>query len=272
MGKKRRIVLAVLLVAMGGGVAWLALRPTEPPEPVYQGKRLSAWLDDYYISGLTHGSPVENDEVDMVVRGFGTNAIPTLLRMLGSTDSTLKELAWLAQDHFHENLGLTHISLAFVQHVQAGMAFWALGAEAKDAVPRLIDMYDRNQDMYPREGIAYALCGIGPPASNAVPSLLRVVTNAGTNTLSIKSSVRALGRIHAEPEKVVPALTKLLKDPEHVVRIGSILSLQAFGADARPAVPALVESLKDQEDSIRRAAAEALKVIDPEAAAKAGVQ
>ncbi len=44
MGKKRGIQLAVLVVALLGGLVWLVLRPREP---VYQGQPLSAWLEQY---------------------------------------------------------------------------------------------------------------------------------------------------------------------------------------------------------------------------------
>lgn len=272
MGKKRPIMLAVLIVVAAGGVAWLALRPAEPQEPVYQGKRLSVWLNDYEL--LSHGPwedadiEKQNEKVDKVVRQIGTNAIPTLFRMLNATDSPSKKLKYLAHDHGFYDIKDTDCPSALEQNFQAGLAFRALGANAKDVVPRLIDIYDRRPPGDDRELVARVLGGIGPPASNAVPSLLRAVTNGGR----VWSSLRALGEIHAEPERVVPALIKLLKDPDQQIRQGSIIALQAFKADARPAVPALVESLRDQLDYVRKSAAQALKVIDPATAAKAGVQ
>jgi hypothetical protein len=271
MGKKRPILLAVLIVVAAGGVAWLALRPAEPQEPIYQGKRLSVWLNDYELIG--HGwddadIKKDNEKVDEVVRQIGTNAIPTLFRMLNATDSPLKKLKYLAHDHGIYDIKDTDYPSALAQTFQAELAFRALGAEAKEVVPRLIEIYDRKPPGDDRELVARILGGIGPPASNAVPSLLRTVANGGR----IWSSIRALGEIHAEPAKVVPVLKKLLKDADDEVRKESIVALQAFGADARPAVPALVELLTDHLDYVRKHAAQALKVIDPTAATKAGVQ
>jgi HEAT repeat protein len=52
----------------------------------------------------------------------------------------------------------------------------------------------------------------------------------------------------------------------------AIESLVEFGAQAKPAVPTLIGLLTDSEAYIRHDASNALKEIDPDAAAKAGVK
>jgi HEAT repeats len=276
MGRKRQILLVVLAVAMIGGLVWGLLRqPSEPPEPVYQGKKLSVWLDGYWIEG--HGlqeevAPMEQAKrvADEAVLQIGTNAVPTLLRMLNVTDSPLRKLAYWTDEHdcYHHKFA-TESALA--QNMRAAMAFRALGADAKGAVPKLIVMYNRNQREGSQELAALALGGIGPPASNAVPSLLRVLTNAGLSGVPY-NSFRALGEIHSEPEKVIPVLVNYLKNPDVNVRRRAVQGLQAFGADARQAVPALTAALLDIDGYTRKAATNALKQIDPVAASKAGAK
>jgi HEAT repeat protein len=51
-----------------------------------------------------------------------------------------------------------------------------------------------------------------------------------------------------------------------------VQALREFGPDARIAVPALVELLNADDDYMRTYATNALKAIDPVAAAKAGVK
>jgi hypothetical protein len=83
MGKKRRILFSALLVMLLGSFAWWLLLPSEP---FYQGKSLSAWLEDYVS---TNGwNP--NAETDEAVRNMGTNAYPTLFQMLRAKDSPTK--------------------------------------------------------------------------------------------------------------------------------------------------------------------------------------
>ncbi len=85
MATKRRILIISLLIAVVGIISWLVLRPHDS-EPTYQGKPLTYWL-----KGFGSGSP---DEVTLkaneAVRQIGTNAIPTLLRLLKAKDSKFK--------------------------------------------------------------------------------------------------------------------------------------------------------------------------------------
>jgi hypothetical protein len=67
--------LALLLAALGGVTLW---RNRTPDEPAYQGKRLSAWLDD--LSALDYSRRADpGTEPARAVRAIGTNAIPWLM-------------------------------------------------------------------------------------------------------------------------------------------------------------------------------------------------
>jgi HEAT repeat protein len=83
------------------------------------------------------------------------------------------------------------------------------------------------------------------------------------------SAAWSLGQIHAVPEVSVPALIQFLRDSDSDTRRNAAKALWCFGAAAKQAVPALVESLQDPSVAVQSEAANALKKIDPEAAAKA---
>ena len=72
--------------------------------------------------------------------------------------------------------------------------------------------------------------------------------------------------------KVQSLLSEGLKDSQPPVRRWCAESLGVFRADAKAAFDDLVRALKDEDATVRKAAAEALKKIDPEAAAKAGIK
>lgn len=92
------------------------------PEPVYQGKRLSVWLEAYQhaYTGTNWLGAVE------AVRGTGTKGIPTFLRRLRAKDSglTLAFLNVANKQHF------VRINYTFaVQRNQQGymdLKSWAL--------------------------------------------------------------------------------------------------------------------------------------------------
>jgi hypothetical protein len=247
------------LLALLGGLTWMAWLRKEPSEPVYRGKRLSEWL-----ANNNQGSSPETDEA---VRRMGTNAIPTLLRMLQARDSSLT--TWLLRLARKQHLMKFDHTGDFMKNAHAAHAFDILGADARDAVPELIKILDQNISVHSRNYTAWALGGIGPPAAKAVPTLLRAT--ADTNYVR-RGAIYALGKIRAQPELVVPALTNLLTGPDPNVRAITISSLELFGSDAKSAVPALAQSLNDPTPRVRKLAESALQKIDPEAAARANLK
>jgi HEAT repeat protein len=66
----------------------------------------------------------------------------------------------------------------------------------------------------------------------------------------------------------VAALTRALKDKDEDVRGEAAAALGHIGAEARSAVGDLVELLKDEHKAVRRQTATALRLIDPETAAR----
>ena len=251
-----KIVLAVVAVALVGVIVWQALSCER--EPVYQGKRLSEWLKTYMTANLNQRIQAEL-EAHEAVRRIGTNAIPTLLRMLRAKDSPLKvKLMDLAERH---NIIKVYIT-AEDWNSEAVSGFEVLGTNAQSAVPALTRIVDQNISPTSRYYAIQALSGIGPPAAEAVPSLLRCATDTDPEVRGV--AIVALGYIHAEPDRVVPVLMNALHDPDSEVRESTLVALERFGPDAKLAVPALVELLNDPNSCVRTFANYALKAIDPD--------
>jgi HEAT repeat protein len=257
MGKKHLILLASFLVAVVGVMVWVAIRSTEP---AYRGKRLSEWLLSYDPRVVA----LNKDEADEAIRHIGTDAMPTLLTMLRSKDAPLGAAAikWAEQKN------LIWVSLADERTVEAARGFEALGSTAKDAVPALIEIYRARISLESQSATAYALGSIGPSAKMAIPQLLQGLTSS--NGIVRQAAVRSLGQIHSQPEQCVPALIRALNDPDRVAQFEAAKALSIFGSNATAAVPALISSFKTNKH-IRKTAAAALKAIDADAAARAGV-
>lgn len=239
---KRIVILTGLLLAGVVGVVWW--RSAGPPEPVYQGRPLSSWLDHHVASSSArppYGSPAWK-EADEAIRHIGTNAVPTLVRMLRAKDKpdfVLKLMDWGRR---HGLPGMQY-RRASAQHEEAEYAFEMLGADAVSAVPDLIEIYRRNISESSHMYAALSLGHLGRGAEAALPVLIDSFTH--TNKDVRFYAVSAVMHIGGQPDVVIPALTSALKDSNVNVRWNALVGLSMFGGRARPAVPEILQMLDD---------------------------
>jgi hypothetical protein len=118
-----------------------------------------------------------------------------------------------------------------------------------------------------RSGAAGGLGELGPTAKAAVPSLIQALNRSDGLD---EAAIRALGNIHSDPDVVIPLLIPYLTND--AVNDQAAIALGKYGRLAMEAFPKIVPLLKARDKEARWAAAVALKQIDPEAAAKAGVK
>jgi hypothetical protein len=284
---KKRMFIG-LLVVIGGILAGQAVNALLPHEPVYQGRRLSAWLEDL--------DPVQPKEVRArardAIRQIGTNAVPMLMDWFRARDSWLKiRLIELANK---QRLVKIHFTSAPDRSRRAYRACRILGPRAKPAIPGLIELLSDTRTT-PTAGNVLVLFGadaIGPltqaltnqsinirysaacllglfraGAVAAVPALIQSLKDADYRMRLV--AALSLDEIHEAPGAVVPALITNLDDPDAFVRRVTAEALGRFGQQAKPAVPALMKGMNDEVDSVRRAAADALRQIDPQSATRA---
>jgi hypothetical protein len=173
-------------------------------------------------------------------------SIPVLIKSAGSTNAEVR---------------------AFAVYTVGRMA-----VEPKVVDPVLIKSL-RDPDREVRYNAAFglgALAFMGGDAKPAVPALVETLNDSYPTARA--AAAMALGHIHAQPDVVVPALITALQDSQVFVRGQASSALGEFGTNAKPAWAALMQAVKEENQDARNAAAKALKAIDPEAAAKAGVK
>ena len=113
---------------------------------------------------------------------------------------------------------------------------------------------------------------LGPLAKAvATPALLEVLKRK--DDFLTGSAADALVKIQADAETVVPVLMDCMVDSEGHGQSDVVEALGEYGPKAKAAVPTLIKLLGDRSSKdIMEAVPKALKQIDPEAAAKAGVK
>ena len=146
------------------------------------------------------------------------------------------------------------------------------------AIPVLIDLLQEDD-----EQVCLAACDalgdIGADAQAAVPALLKMLQDPRRSYRESASfALRAIGA----DDKAIPILVTALDDDAALVAYNSALVLGKLGSRAEVAVPALTRVLQSEGANRRvrpssrftvgNGVATALQQIDPEAAAKAGVE
>src|SRR6185503_5502877 len=151
---KRRIAMALLVCVVLALLAGLILRQHKEPEPVYQGRKLSVWLEIYDPTNTVR-LPPQLQEAQTAIRQMGTNAIPTLLVMLRTRESSPKyKLLKLAQKQHVIKIPYVPPSSLYER---AAMALQILGRQADGTVPDLIKILDGNPSPAAQASIARVL-------------------------------------------------------------------------------------------------------------------
>jgi len=257
MGKKRLIFAATLLASVFAILTFLLL----PRDPVYQGKPLTAWLDQYNSNHLS-GDTVLDQQAEAALRHLGTNIIPACLKMLSSHPSSTKSnlLAHIPKSWstlFHIPSVSDYKAKVDTRRSRGSYGLIALGPDAKSAVPALIALLDDPDDRV-RYLSVFAIRCLGPVAHEALP---RVIKSLNDPEFTVQDdAVAALGTIRADPEHVVPILLDFLaKNPsDQILRQDTMVALGQFGTNADSAVPVLLVCLRDPDSNMRNTATRAL--------------
>jgi hypothetical protein len=243
--------------------AWQGLRLREP---VYQDMRLSVWLEILRKERANGNDPYAGP----AIRHIGTNALPVLIEWLHARDTPLKQLVmtWLQKQK------LVHFNFksADQRRGEAILGYDVLGPLASVQVLSLSGILTNDPSPDVRQAAAQALAAIGPEARLAASALFHAAKD--TNNVVRDCAFIALARIRPDPHLTVPILVAGLDDPNLCARSNAAHALGKYGPEARAAVPALLRMLATSNSAglVHDVAAAALKAIDPEAAAKAGVK
>jgi hypothetical protein len=199
-------------------------------------RRAAAWG----LGGLRRQSPAANQ------------AIPALIGALGDQDRTVR--------------------------LYAALSLKDMGAAASNAVPALAQVVayvglgaESNNLFFVRAAAAVALGKIGPAATNALPAL-QAALHESDGYLRGQSAV-AIWRISGDVHTTLPVLLDEMPDTSEHSKWDWIIALGEMGPPAQAAVPQLrTELQQDRMQWVLNHVTNALRRIDPEAAAQAGIK
>lgn len=264
MKRSRVIGYAIAAVAVVTAIVVCVLGNER--EPSHDGKTLTQWLVE--MQGLGMNNRAKYNECSEAVYTMGTNAVPTLLRMVDCKDSPvkLKAIQWLGPQ-WSERLKMRR---ADYYHSKVTFGFSSLRERAAPAVPGLIALL-HSSDRGVQAAAAECLSDIGPEAGPATEELVQLLHNCTRNDgILILSAMDGLRGPVRNVEIAVPELLiwingerKSWNYVQHAVEV-----LYSYGPAAKAAVPALQSLLNDPDPNLSNAAFNSLWRIDRQAAEK----
>ena len=251
-----KVVTVAALLCLVGGVAIVVLVSGGEEEPVYEGRSLSSWLDDFG-KGTTSAFPPETLDA---FQNMGTNALPYLVEMLsdspGSTERKLHRLTVkipVLRGFWQPPPGM--------RQVQAHMALICLGGDASPAVPMLIPLSERPDTS------VFALSILNTVGSSGYDALISIVTNRHRWSVNLRTSyITSLRFIRPEDPRAAEAMILFLDDPDPKVRAYAAQQLANFKTDAAQevAIVALKHISEDSDHNMRIAVSNALESLERE--------
>lgn len=276
--KLKITAVAVVGVLLAGGTATFMVQHFHPFEPEYQGKNLTYWLASIRNNQLQFLNlrPKPGQPAAEAFQSMGAKAVPFLRRELRSMDLSRRKHAadaahaiGPAAKELESDLLASAVTTANSNH-DPYSEIWALAAMGPESIGLLTNMFT-NQNKWARQRTCDALYMADYDAEPAVPALMQSLEDVDPDVRG--EAAQALGHVHKQLDVVLPALLKNLNDPVASVRWVTADALGLLGSDAKSAFPVLLEAWRKEPDStVRPFAAGALKKIDPEAAAMAGVK
>lgn len=280
---KKKVLLGLLFALVVVGFVATTLRNPLPNEPVYNGKTISEWSEQWRSNRFSihsggQDAKAATEEAELSIRHIGTNGIPFLLDLLRTKEApSVAKFRELVPRSWHVRLSLNTSSIRAKElnrHGAHGIA--ALGTNAEIAVPTLIELIESpasSPDL--RCTIIWALQFLGTAAEPAIPSLIKCLGRHYDSSVR-GEAVMSLGFINKRPDVVVPTLIGFLDWRTRAGNgngesIKALDSLANFGTNASAATPTVKGLLNDPDVWIRTAATNCIRRIDPAAALRAGI-
>jgi hypothetical protein len=281
--KRRRILLVIVVAAVAAGL--VLLWPRGPKEPVFQGKRLSQWLEkDFIHTGDMHSY----EKAKQAIHAAGTNALPFFLYQFTVSESRLgaKFRRWLSSfskghlqiDPLRDRLtiasygmrlmgsnavpALPTLASYFDDPRRANYAFFAMGECGDAALPYALKAVSSTNSELAGRG-ATALADIARNNGSAIPPLIALLghSNAG---LQMWAAANLRG-VKTHPDLTMPAWSNALSHSNGRMRLHAAQSLGELGPAARPVVPDLLRLTMNSNRALAQAASNAVFKLDPAA-------
>ncbi len=230
-------MFAAVIVAAIAVLLWVN---RSEPEPQYEGRTLSQWVDS-----LQPANPTA--EATNAICQIGTNALPYLLRWMSYDPSKFRNQL-LRLVFKLPGRPPRFLALPAVRSANAEFALGILGANARPAIPRLVELAITSRG---DSRCVISVRSIARIGRDALP-LLMVATNREARPATRYLAIHALATECTNGESAVAALVPTLDDSDPDVAAQAAYAMSMFPLDSPlPVVPALIAKLQSTNPELR---------------------
>jgi hypothetical protein len=247
MKNPQRIVFAtfaaLIVFVICVAVTWLVVRPHDP---MFRGKPESYWIE--------HLSYRDEEQVKQW-REFGSDGVRVLVRALRGANRPA--------DRLYRN------------------AYRKMGRIMPGGLLRLLPAPRMDLTRSTRMKVVDLLSRLSKDATLATPAMAQALKDEDPAVRQIAITFFTQGEDEhsllnlmdpGTKRALLPEFVRAMQDDNWGVRNNAAIALRYYPEQAQVVVPVLLKALQDPVPKVRQLAADALKRIDPGAAAKAGVK
>jgi len=243
----RRVILAAVVFLLVGVGVFLFTRPA--PEPMYKGKSVSAWFNDFLPSSLENSAKA--NAARTAIRAIGTNAVPKVIELLRCRDSAPRKLfIRLAAKQkvltFRFRPSAERLNLVGMRGAQL------LGTNAGATAPYLTPFLNHS-NYYTRMSALIALQRIGPEAKGSAPALFKVLASDPDPRVRL-TAFQTIGSLRLRNAEVFPAVTNALSDGDRSIRVEVLHWLTGTGIEPSKLAPVFVDQLRGSDPIVKTVA------------------
>ncbi len=241
---------ALISVFVAGALILAMLLLRGPADPVYNGHKLTSWLNELHPTYSGHYTQETRETAQKAIRAIGTNGVPCLIEMLRVRDSALR-LKFKAYVEKQKLFRIKFRRPAEETQFIAILGIKELGHTAVETVPDLIALAD-NGTWSVRAVAADALGLMGEEARPGIPVLMKVAQDGDEYVRGC--ALRALQNLAPVFPEIVPPIEKHLQDPAPSLRAQTLQWMVGRSTNRTECLPLIKAQLSDTQHEARAGA------------------
>jgi HEAT repeat protein len=263
---RKNRVIGLLVVTAFISFAVILLVVLLPAEPSYQGRRLSAWLDELpTFTSVSFGAHGESQVVwpggrvpaaAEAIQHIGTNSVPYLARIMQAHDGEWRKRIRSMQLKLRIK---SPLQLVQARKNHANCALYILGEVGVPAWQELVS--NPSNDLALRMEAARILGSLPNRWRDSAPLLLQAMVEIQDVEFRL-TAARSIRSFYSSG--TLSVLLSHLKSGNIPMQLQVLTVFQKIGPPAKEAAPALLACMNSASPEVRSAASFALNAVDPE--------